>query len=110
MTRASTGSSSRPLLAPVEAPGDDHVSLNSFEKEEYSDTESERQRLLDQLDSDPSDDARSQGPYQTFEASGADESRYAPVEQYEGRHRYDPKFEWKPREERKLVRKVRTCL
>lgn len=109
MTRAGAGSSTRPLLAPVEAPGDGHVSLNSFEKKEYSDTESERQRLLDQSDSEGSDDARSQGPYQTFEAF-ADESRYTPVEQYEGRHRYDPKFEWKPKEEKKLVRKVRTCL
>ncbi len=31
---------------------------------------------------------------------------YAPIEAYEGRHRYDPKFEWEPREERRLVRKV----
>ncbi|MCJ1270997.1 hypothetical protein MMC22_010896 [Lobaria immixta] len=110
MTRAGAGSSTRPLLAPVEAPGDGHVSLNSFEKKEYSDTESERQRLLDESDSDGSDDARSQGPYQTFEVFG-DESRYAPVEQYEGRHRYDPKFEWKPKEEKKLVRKldIRIC-
>ena len=36
------------------------------------------------------------------------ETFYAPVEAYEGRHRYDPSFEWEPREERRLVRKVST--
>lgn len=41
----------------------------------------------------------------TFETSG-NESFYTPIEQYEGKHRYDPKFEWEPKEERKLVRKV----
>ena len=35
---------------------------------------------------------------------------YAPIEAYEGRHRYDPKFEWEPQEERRLVRKVRRRL
>lgn len=41
----------------------------------------------------------------TFEKIG-DESFYTPIESYEGKHRYDPKFEWEPHEERKLVRKV----
>ena len=31
---------------------------------------------------------------------------YAPIESYEGRHRYDPKFEWTPKEEKRVVRKV----
>jgi hypothetical protein len=31
---------------------------------------------------------------------------YAPIESYEGRHRYDPKFEWDPKEEKRVVRKV----
>ncbi|KAK4696187.1 hypothetical protein P7C71_g1694, partial [Lecanoromycetidae sp. Uapishka_2] len=44
----------------------------------------------------------------TFEG---DESFYIPIEKYEGKHRYDPEFEWEPREERKLVRKldIRIC-
>ena len=43
----------------------------------------------------------------TFETSG-NESFFVPIEKYEGRHRYDPTFEWEPLEERKLVRKVCT--
>lgn len=35
-----------------------------------------------------------------------DESFYIPIEQYEGRHRYDANFAWEPKEEKKLVRKV----
>lgn len=42
----------------------------------------------------------------TFERFG-DESFYTPIENYEGKHRYDPTFEWEPKEEKKLVRKVR---
>ena len=34
------------------------------------------------------------------------ESHYAPIEEYEGRHRYDTKFEWTPQEEKRVVRKV----
>jgi hypothetical protein len=34
------------------------------------------------------------------------EAFYAPIEAYEGRHRYDPEFEWEPNEEKRLVRKV----
>ena len=41
----------------------------------------------------------------TFETFG-DDSYYTPINEHEGRHRFDPKFEWDPREERKLVRKV----
>ena len=43
----------------------------------------------------------------TFETL-ANPSFYTPIENYEGKHRYDPTFEWEPKEERKLVRKVRT--
>ncbi len=43
----------------------------------------------------------------TFETFGND-TFYAPIENYEGKHRYDPTFEWEPKEERKLVRKVCT--
>ena len=42
----------------------------------------------------------------TFETFG-DESFYTPIDTYEGKHRYDPTFEWEPKEEKKLVRKVR---
>ena len=42
-----------------------------------------------------------------FDRDGdSNEVFYAPIEAYEGRHRYDPAFEWEPREERHLVRKV----
>lgn len=33
-------------------------------------------------------------------------SFYTPIDGYEGKHRYDPTFEWEPKEEKKLVRKV----
>jgi len=41
----------------------------------------------------------------TFETESLDEF-YKPLDTYEGRHRYDPQFEWEPAEEKKLVRKV----
>lgn len=34
-------------------------------------------------------------------------SFYKPVESYEGRHRFDPYFQWEPTAEKKVVRKVR---
>ena len=34
------------------------------------------------------------------------EGFYQPIDKYEGRHRYDPYFEWEPQEEKKLVRRV----
>ena len=34
------------------------------------------------------------------------ESFYKPIDSYEGRHRYDPSFEWTPKEEKRVVRKV----
>ena len=34
------------------------------------------------------------------------EKFYTPVEGYEGRHRYDPKFKWDAQDEKKVVRKV----
>lgn len=42
----------------------------------------------------------------TFLTEGLDDF-YVPIEQYEGRHRYDSKFRWDKDEEKKLVRKVR---
>ncbi|KIW48307.1 uncharacterized protein PV06_00909 [Exophiala oligosperma] len=34
------------------------------------------------------------------------ENAYVPIDRYEGRHRWDPEFEWDPAEEKKLVRKI----
>ena len=34
------------------------------------------------------------------------EQYYVPIDTYEGKHRYDPKAQWSPQEERKLVRKL----
>ena len=34
------------------------------------------------------------------------EDFYIPIEKYEGRHRYDPKFQWDSKEEKRVVRKV----
>lgn len=45
---------------------------------------------------------RYEGTYDTF----GDEAFYRPIDSYEGRHRYDPKFQWGPHEEKKLIRKV----
>lgn len=42
----------------------------------------------------------------TFASSELDEF-WRPVDNYEGLHRYDPKFDWEPTDERKVVRKVR---
>ena len=41
----------------------------------------------------------------TFLSTGLEEN-YAPIDTYEGRHRYDPAFRWSEGEETKLVRKV----
>ena len=42
----------------------------------------------------------------TFDTAGLT-SHYTPIDSYEGKHRYDPDFEWEPEEERRVVRKVR---
>ena len=34
------------------------------------------------------------------------EEFYKPIDTYEGLHRYDPSFQWEPKEEKQLVRKV----
>jgi hypothetical protein len=44
---------------------------------------------------------------QTFAGSGLHSRFYKPLDSYEGKHRYDPDFDWEPEEERKVVRKVR---
>jgi hypothetical protein len=46
----------------------------------------------------------------TFVTEGLTKDHYRPVETYEGIHRYDPDFEWKPAEEKRVVRKVRPAV
>jgi len=47
-------------------------------------------------------------PLPTYTATfKGDNAFYTPIERYEGKHRYDPDFQWEPKEEKKLVRKVR---
>lgn len=46
------------------------------------------------------------GQPEAFLSQGLSE-HYTPIDSYEGRHRYDPKFQWTVQEEAKLVRKVR---
>lgn len=41
----------------------------------------------------------------TFENDSLN-SFYEPIQEYEGRHRYDPDFEWDPKEEKRVVRKI----
>ena len=41
----------------------------------------------------------------TFDHDSAEEF-YAPIAEYEGAHRYDPKFEWTAKEEKRVVRRV----
>ena len=31
---------------------------------------------------------------------------WKPIPEYEGAHRFDPNFEWEPKEEKKLIKKV----
>lgn len=42
----------------------------------------------------------------TFNSTGLKARYYRPIDSYEGLHRYDPDFVWKPEEERKVVRKI----
>ncbi|MCJ1275895.1 hypothetical protein MMC21_003700 [Puttea exsequens] len=53
------------------------------------------------------DYAQHKGTFETI----SDSSYYTPIDKYEGRHRYDPNFQWEPKEEKRLVRKldVRIC-
>ena len=81
------------------------LSISSLEKEESSDDDSERQVLLSWADPAQDDGVKFLQQNQTFQTFG-NISYYQPTKGYEGAHRYDPKFEWEPQEEKKLVRKV----
>lgn len=54
-----------------------------------------------QTSSEP-DVSRHKGTFETIN----NESFYRPIDIYEGIHRYDPKLQWEPNEEKRLVRKV----
>lgn len=43
-------------------------------------------------------------------AEGAFTKHYAPIDGYEGRHRWDPNAQWTPEEEKKLVRRVSSSI
>ena len=49
--------------------------------------------------------------HRTFASSDSESenSFYKPIDSFEGRHRYDPQFQWEPKEERRVVRKVKAC-
>lgn len=103
---AGSGSASsrvQPLMAPADgsASGEGKVAFSTgIEKFEASGEadDDERQPLL------PTRTVRANNNT-TFERFGR-ALHHQPVERYEGSHRYDPQFEWEPKEERKLVRKV----
>ena len=46
---------------------------------------------------------------EAFDTAGLEEF-YKPIDSYEGRHRYDPSFQWQPKDEQRVVRKVRPDL
>ena len=54
---------------------------------------------------DTDHDTQHPNSHGTFETIN-DNSFYTPIERYEGKHRYDPNFQWEPKEEKKLIRKV----
>lgn len=88
-----------------ETSGNRKLPISSFEKQESSDDDSERRLLLSWADPAQDEGVESLKPNQTFQTFG-NASYYKPIEGYEGAHRYDPKLEWEPKEEKKLVRKV----
>jgi hypothetical protein len=55
--------------------------------------------------SDSSSDKTSLSEGRTFLTAGLKDA-YVPIDKYEGRHRWDPDFQWTVEEERKIVRKV----
>ncbi|PSN61237.1 MFS general substrate transporter [Corynespora cassiicola Philippines] len=42
----------------------------------------------------------------TFAGRDLGSDHYEPIDSYEGKHRYDPNFDWEPEEERRVVRKI----
>lgn len=103
MVGSGSGSSRvQPVMAPVDGPasteGKGAFSTGVEKIGAFSDAEDdEREALL------PTRTVRENNT--TFERFGK-APHHQPIERYEGRHRYDPQFEWEPKEEKKLVRKV----
>lgn len=103
MAGSGSGSSRvQPVMAPVDASASTEGKVafsTGFEKiETFSDADDdEREALL------PTRTMRENNT--TFERFGK-ASYHQPIERYEGSHRYNPQFEWEPKEEKKLVRKV----
>lgn len=105
MAESGSGSSRvQPVMAPVDgdrspsAEGKEAFSTGFEKIETFSDAnDGERESLL------PRRIVRENNT--TFERFGK-ASHHRPIERYEGSHRYDPQFEWEPKEEKKLVRKV----
>lgn len=42
----------------------------------------------------------------SFEETESLEDFYQPIAEYQGRHRYDPKFQWDAKQERRVVRRI----
>lgn len=101
MTSADMEASGKIAVAPILARNDGPSSASSSEKDS-----GETSRALDHANASGHrfrvDPLKHNVTFETF----GDPSFYAPIEQYEGKHRYDPKFQWMPKEERQLVRKV----
>ncbi|CAK7204578.1 hypothetical protein SEUCBS139899_007336 [Sporothrix eucalyptigena] len=58
------------------------------------------------MDVSPTSEKNFAHPDDTVFAAGADVALYAPIDDYEGRHRYDPTAQWTPAEEARLVRRL----
>ena len=63
---------------------------------------SENSSQLAELD----DDTKRAPDHATVHDENGLEQYYVPIDTYEGRHRYDPRAQWSPQEEKKLVRKL----
>lgn len=75
----------------------------------YGSVPHEKKTAADSIGSD-SDGSHQYGTGDVF-AQGGQQQYYEPIEEYEGRHRYDPAAQWTEAEEKKLIRRVRAdCL
>ena len=103
VTNADIKASGELAVSPILSQNRESSSASSLEKDTFKGHETQDHARGITRGIDPSKHVA------TFETFG-DPSYYTPIENYEGRHRYDPKFEWEPKEEKKLVRKVRTAI
>ncbi|KAI9719788.1 MAG: hypothetical protein M1812_003276 [Candelaria pacifica] len=90
-------------IHPSRYPGDNTPSVSSLESPAVYDAgKGPLPQAFTSL-ADHKDEFQKRG--RTFETFG-DPSLYKPIDTYEGKHRYDPEFQWEPKEEKKLVRKL----